>query len=816
MDLRSIINSDSTNAPPPRAAPNREPSSNQNHHYLQQGHQVPYHVPSPAYQGGRHDTRPPQPPPLQPPPHRDIRSPTGSLSHQSTQSPYTNTPTSSLSGTQYPFPHHVNQSSAQGSQAPAFYPQRDRTTTIVAPGPQNYGQPSPSILTPTATTPGSSYGCSQHQRPQSSHSSMTPISAQSHVQNFPRDGPHAIQTHMINQLPRYSGQHYQSQPGTPLGPPPIIGRPSPRLHREGSSSYSYDHQRTQSGSSYGHPQGAIPSPITEAPGPLASSPTGYDHRQPPSRRRSYLTDEDRERSLSVSPKTRLPSQTRVEPYEVTQEHSRIWTNGQVTPAKRKGIDHISEEKPPLTAHEPNQPYQPDHMDNEVMNSEFVSSNVEEQRILKDLSHGQGQQRMNTLSPRIASSPISNQYTKEADWPVSQGMPHSVSKRMSNSGLLPATPLRQQSSTSQSQNARQTPSSRISPRAPLGGHISTPLTSSVSIVQSSSINLETTSSPIAVSSPQQPARKRQRHEEPPIYARSVKTNRGNSMLPSKRPPVNRAATVKQEFIDAQIKAPAQTPPLIIKDESNGYPPSGTEILLPKAQPAFEDDGPLGPWEPSILNLLPAEELTRAICDFIFAEVVTRDDVGPGAVIEIEAKLGQLIDKNTNDRLRLPVATECILSKNDPNLRISFKSSMTEVNDCITPEQSDWLIPSQQTVSAPHSELLPKRGPQDLSHQKAPYCTTRARSQTPHPNDLRPHPRTRRLLRALPSRRALSPALHTRPAQPPPQQQSQSPYHNRPEDRQRTRQDRQGAGRGPGRVQPTHAVRLARERESGNGV
>lgn len=714
MDLKSIINSDSTNAPPPRAASNREASGSQNYHYHQQGHQVPYHAPLPAYQGARHDTRPPQPPPLQPPPHRDLRSPTGSLSHQSTQSPYTNTPTSALSGTQYPFPHHVNPNSAQGSQAMPFYPQRDRTTTIVAPGIQNYGQPSPSILTPTATTPGGSYSHQQHQRPQSSHSSMTPTSAQSHVQNFPRDSPHAIQTHVTNQPPRYSGQHYQSQPGTPLGPPPMVGRPSPSLHREGSSSYSYDHQRTQSGSSYGHPQGAAPSPITETPGPIAASPTGYDHRQHPSRRRSYLTDEDRERSLSVSPKTRLPSQTRVEPHEVTQEQPRVWGNGQVTPAKRKGIDHIPEENLPFTTHESTQSYQSGHTDNGVMNGELVPSNVEEQRILKDLSHGQGQQRMNTMSPKIVSASISNHHSKEADWPVSQGISDSNSQRMSNAGVLPATPLRQQSSISQSHNAHQTSSSRISPRALSGGHSTNPVTTTVSAVPSSNIQLESVSSPIATNSSQQPARKRQRHEEPPIYARSVKANRGHPMLASKRPPVNRAATVKQELIDAQIKGPAQIPPLIIKDESNGHPPPGPDILLPKAQPTFENDGPLGPWEPSILNIVPAEELTREISNFLFAEVVSRDDVGSGAVIEIEAKLGQLIDKNTNDRLRLPVATECILSKTDPNLRISFKSSMTEVSDCIPPKQSNYLKSFQQTVSASYPERLFKRSSQNLPH------------------------------------------------------------------------------------------------------
>jgi len=97
--------------------------------------------------------------------------------------------------------------------------------------------------------------------------------------------------------------------------------------------------------------------------------------------------------------------------------------------------------------------------------------------------------------------------------------------------------------------------------------------------------------------------------------------------------------------------------------------------------------LGAWEPTILNEIPSEEVTRIISDFLYTEVVMRDGVGvapagggklEGAVLEIEAKVGQIIDKNTDERLRLPVMTECVLDKSEPSVRTIFRSSMTEVS------------------------------------------------------------------------------------------------------------------------------------------
>lgn len=120
---------------------------------------------------------------------------------------------------------------------------------------------------------------------------------------------------------------------------------------------------------------------------------------------------------------------------------------------------------------------------------------------------------------------------------------------------------------------------------------------------------------------------------------------------------------------------------IKEEINGHEIPSTEAVPSQLDPT----GILGPWEPTITNVIPAEELTRGVMDYLIQTVVQMNGVafgpaggsttGRGAMVEIEAKIGQIIDKNTNDRLRLPVMTECLLSRTDPNLRTAFRSSMT---------------------------------------------------------------------------------------------------------------------------------------------
>ena len=88
--------------------------------------------------------------------------------------------------------------------------------------------------------------------------------------------------------------------------------------------------------------------------------------------------------------------------------------------------------------------------------------------------------------------------------------------------------------------------------------------------------------------------------------------------------------------------------------------------------------LGPWEPSISNVHPTDAMAKEVADWLFRHVVSRPDVGEltsrGVDVEIEAKLGQLIDKDTGVRFSLPIRTEAILESSN---RIGFRSSMTEV-------------------------------------------------------------------------------------------------------------------------------------------
>ena len=179
------------------------------------------------------------------------------------------------------------------------------------------------------------------------------------------------------------------------------------------------------------------------------------------------------------------------------------------------------------------------------------------------------------------------------------------------------------------------------------------------------------------------------QDVPIYAQSVRgpqrtmelfqqnltrTNRGPPIAtPALHAAASRLVNQPNGTSRAHIQAPSQSSTV------NGIPASTIQQLPPS-------EGPLGPWESNVIDTIPADEVTRIVADFLFPNVVLNSDVGVapagggrglGAVLEIEAKIGRLIDRNTNDRLQLPVMNECVISHADPNMRIAFESSMTEV-------------------------------------------------------------------------------------------------------------------------------------------
>lgn len=622
-----------------------------------------------------------------------------------------------------------------------------------------------------------------------------------------------------------------------------FNRANTGLSRE--TSVSYDHQRNHSGGSYPYSQVAAPSPISQPYGSLAASPVTYGSRQSLPDIHDNLTQEDRERSLSVSPKTRLPSQAMMEPLEVTQSAREPW-NSQVTPAKRKMTEESPDERRPreldnrYTLHDSpihgyddrstyhNQKQQPTLADGSIMNGAISRPHVNEQQMESHgLPPGERHTQTNTTSPVVTPGADSVHATREISRPGSRGQPSSASSSV--------TPSLQQPLTPRLQSNRETPTSQTTPTPPASHNTVSafappaPPRMTMHMHLHSGIKQEAGSSTAAASPPEQPSRKRPRHDEPPIFAR--KASRGNPLLPNKRPSAPKSATVvkqdlllKQEPIEAKPPAALISSLIAVKDVTNGNNGNAVpshDIPLPKGQPELGDHGPLGPWESSILGtVIPYEDLTRTISDWLFQQVVAREDVGTGpagggpglgAILEIEAKIGQIIDLNRGERLRLPVLTECVISQSDPSIRTKFESSMTEV--CISQSQGlgHELISTCVPVPTPHLERLPQQSPPQLpTHQINPH--NRRPAQTPHPHVLRPHARMRRQLRAQKLQLSHAPPVRACPDQP--AQPTTGAHHDGPKIRPRTGQDHQDARGRHRNLQPAHALRLARQRQSGN--
>jgi hypothetical protein len=106
--------------------------------------------------------------------------------------------------------------------------------------------------------------------------------------------------------------------------------------------------------------------------------------------------------------------------------------------------------------------------------------------------------------------------------------------------------------------------------------------------------------------------------------------------------------------------------------------------PQAPPQAPPQQQRPQWEHTIRNIVPIDSLTEQIGHFLWTHVVAVNDPSiswngrEGPVIEVEAKLGQLFDSNIQERLSLPVESDCIINTKDSRLRTNFRSSMTEVS------------------------------------------------------------------------------------------------------------------------------------------
>lgn len=662
MDIRSII--DAEDVPAVRKpAPVLGKSESQP---LPANMSSPHTTQAPDYPE-RRDRRPPQPSPLQPPLYNDLRSPNDSSYNKVGNSPYQPTSSSSLSSGQYPFPQHPSQSPGYGYQN-SQYTQRDSYSASSALGHPSLGHSTPLSQTPTASTPGSANAYSSFPRPTSSHSISTPTSVQ--PPSFLRG---------IGGSPQSSGGRTLSQP-----------HPSQQLYA--GSPISYSSRTVYPGDHLNH------------------------------------NGQERERSTSVSPKTRVQSLPGNEVWNASSERARA-VSDQFTPAKRKIIEQISDNAE-STEQVMRQP--PRRMVsvgiNEMLNAEPASKATEKE------AQPQKQYFTTDTSNTALSDPDLISWKSSLSQSSSQAFPtlRSFSNTPYTQPPVPHGPLPVQRASMQPQtptppaSERQTlakPEKSSSPnvemaRAFKGDNLATskllhdpqsqppakrarregpPTAGSNHSNPEVKIDAQETvpsllSQPVKAEhledwqnaksllppsrtskisnsskSPSQPFRKKTRRQPIPIFAQSILGDAHQQPTNHRPRSTNRAAPVTATQANAHTQI------------------NGTS--LPVLQPTPAINGPLGPWEPSILNVIPSEELVKMVSDFLFREVVTRDDVGvgpagglatQGAVLEIEAKIGQLVSKDTNDRLRMAAITECIVSQADPSLRYTFQSSMTEVS------------------------------------------------------------------------------------------------------------------------------------------
>lgn len=195
---------------------------------------------------------------------------------------------------------------------------------------------------------------------------------------------------------------------------------------------------------------------------------------------------------------------------------------------------------------------------------------------------------------------------------------------------------------------------------------------------------------STSSPLVARREKMIHRQPPVWALSGKNKHPsassrNFVISSKnKNPVGgglvngnghyKEGSIKSEHVSRHTSPEAMRG--IVKQEEP-HPNNSAAIPIPPAR-----DGPnMLEGNPFALDTIsfskPFDFVNKAVADFLFFKVVANPSLSEiqqrKVHFEIEAKLGTIIDRDTDYRLDWPLQGECILHD---TARVAFKSTMTE--------------------------------------------------------------------------------------------------------------------------------------------
>ena len=588
-------------------------------------------------------------------------------------------------GSQHAFSHQPLQSPASGLAGPPLWPQEKSSATALGGKPPHHIYPQPqqsSVL----------YGVPPPFNPASKSSlSPTPSSHHSQTPHSVRQSPLASMTHTSNYTP-VGNQYHPSQPTTPLGPPPLVHRTSNQYDR------SSPHQRTHSVASNGVMTGS-PAQYHPSIGNLVDSPD--TSKRPYSRGRTTsdsLFANDRERSLSVSPKTIIPV--------------RLPSLGSRHSSQHDIHSGRSSTQPIATTASPIQVQSHRHLPNQHSMHE-ASMVGEAVRQYSPSAQPSGVLPVNTAAVGL-SHVDSNTSVHYHSHKI--GMTHLLSsthERHDPNGVNRDTVSSKGDSLDQTSRTHSRISSSDSNATALSrerefksgyGTASQPLTveSSAPIkahdgalplraqamrgdagtsLPSSSTSLKRAAEFEPASEPTPKRERKRKYYDRPAWAT---ISPRNPRYAASQAQSNMNTRIPQPLADAR-------PNLSQTQQTNGGPNAPqTNANNPKLPPWRQDpplDGDLiharnilGSWEKSFRWHTPIPSMVAAAQDWLFANLEACADVGNDpreGAIEIEAKIGTLISQDDNKRCSLPVMSATVIHP-AANKKYRFESQMEEVS------------------------------------------------------------------------------------------------------------------------------------------
>lgn len=583
------------------------------------------------------------------------------------------------------FPNHPQYTIPQQvSHSPVGFPQdpQSRSGNLTGGRPNSRGNlfAPPPPLHHQQSSGVYAHGVSSLSPTPSSHPSQTPHST--------RQSPLSV----LNQPHTMQQSHQHSQPATPVGPPQIHHQRSAQYEVPSPSLY-----RSVSATSAGIPPA---SPVNQHlhSGQVSGSPNAYPSISSHLRHSSdYGSRADRERSESVSPKTKVPPRppTTGSRHGSLHELPTARSSGSVPGAGMNASPSnagYSQFATPVT--------QASGSMRNVLTSEVTQTSPRQLHAgmlpMTQALNMPPESAAPAPALRIPPQPISH-HSQKMDMnhlltPSTDAPPVAA-----NGNNMLATPARHSA-----QKDSQMSTAKMSPRFQRPTASTTPSDSLVTQNQqgisvasspmSQSHSLKERSSPMAKreSLPRATHIDSNSYEQRPTLKRAADSELSGPVLKQRRtqrriarPPWARISKHNPRFQGAQANGTFEEEPQSVKAKAPPVTNGGTRQPIndhvnhvnnvPADRPAWLHNPPLdldlikarnilGPWEKTFMWNTPYPDLLRAVQDWTFVTLDGLQDVGwspnDGAV-EIEAKIGTLLDRD-DQRCNLPVATSTLIS------------------------------------------------------------------------------------------------------------------------------------------------------------